>query len=161
MCLALKKSPSPFRRRFHGLLQCFNPCDELRQAADVDPQFHILADRLGRTAAIHFAASQIGVHAGARGEHRMITNGDMAGDAHLPGTGDIVAQAGAAGNANQAFSNLAGQEAQQQAGVLDNLSRAYAMSINEGDKVQANKLMKYQLDSQAQSALRESESCKS
>ena len=59
----------------------------------------------------------------------------------------LATGAGAAGNANQAFSNLAGQEAQQQAGVLDNLSRAYAMSINEGDKVQANKLMKYQLDS--------------
>jgi hypothetical protein len=68
----------------------------------------------------------------------------------------LATGAGAAENANQAFSNLAGQEAQQQAGVLDNLSRAYAMSINEGDKVQANKLMKYQLDSQAQSALRES-----
>ena len=68
----------------------------------------------------------------------------------------LATGAGAAGNANQAFSNLAGQEAQQQAGVLDNLSRAYAMSINEGDKVQANKLMKYQLDSQAQAALRES-----
>jgi hypothetical protein len=68
----------------------------------------------------------------------------------------LATGAGAAGNANQAFSNLAGQEAQQQAGVLDNLSRAYAMSINEGDKVQANNLMKYQLDSQAQAALRES-----
>jgi len=68
----------------------------------------------------------------------------------------LATGAGAAGNANQAFSNLAGQEAQQQAGVLDNLSRAYGMSIAEGDKVQANKLMKYQLDSQAQSALRES-----
>lgn len=68
----------------------------------------------------------------------------------------LATGAGAAGNANRDFSNLAAQEAQQQAGVLDNLSRAYAMSINEGDKVQANKLMKYQLDSQAQSALRES-----
>jgi hypothetical protein len=68
----------------------------------------------------------------------------------------LATGAGAAENANQAFSNLAGQEAQQQAGVLDNLSRAYGMSIAEGDKVQANKLMKYQLDSQAQSALRES-----
>jgi len=68
----------------------------------------------------------------------------------------LATGAGAAGNANQAFSNLAGQEAQQQVGVLDNLSRAIAMSIAEGDKVQANKLMKYQLDSQAQAALRES-----
>jgi hypothetical protein len=68
----------------------------------------------------------------------------------------LATGAGAVGNSNQAFSNLAGQESQQQAGVLDNLSRAYAMSINEGDKVNANKLMKYQLDSQAQAALRQS-----
>ena len=68
----------------------------------------------------------------------------------------LATGAGAAGNANQAFSNLAGQEAQQQVGVLDNLSRAYAMSINEGDKVQANKMMKFQIDAQAQAALRES-----
>lgn len=68
----------------------------------------------------------------------------------------LATGAGAAGNANQAFSNLAAQESQQQAGVLDNLSRAYAMSIAEGDKVQANRLMKYQLDAQAQAALRES-----
>jgi len=68
----------------------------------------------------------------------------------------LATGAGAAGNANQAFSNLAGQEALQQTGILDNLSRAFGMSINEGDKVNANKLMKYQLDSQAQAALRES-----
>lgn len=68
----------------------------------------------------------------------------------------LATGAGAAGNANRDFSILAGKESEQQAGVLDNLSRAYAMSINEGDKVQANKLMKYQLDSQAQAALRES-----
>jgi hypothetical protein len=54
------------------------------------------------------------------------------------------------------ISNLAGREFQDTAGVLDNLSRAYAQAIAEGDKVQANKLMKYQLDSQAQSALRQS-----
>jgi hypothetical protein len=68
----------------------------------------------------------------------------------------LATGAGAAGNANLAFSNLAGKESEEQAGVLDNLSRAYGMSIAEGDKVQANKLMKYQLDSQAQAALRES-----
>ena len=68
----------------------------------------------------------------------------------------LATGAGAAGNANRDFSILAGKESEQQAGVLDNLSRAIAMSINEGDKVQANKLMKYQLDSQAQAALRES-----
>jgi hypothetical protein len=68
----------------------------------------------------------------------------------------LATGAGAAGNANRDFSILAGKESEQQAGVLDNLSRAYAMSINEGDKVQANNLMKYQLDSQAQAALRES-----
>ncbi len=68
----------------------------------------------------------------------------------------LATGADAAGQTELAFSNLAGQEAQQQAGVLDNLSRAYAMSINEGDKVQANKMMKFQIDAQAQSALRES-----
>lgn len=68
----------------------------------------------------------------------------------------LATGAGASGQAESAFSNLAAQESQQQAGVLDNLSRAYAMSIAEGDKVQANKLMKYQLDAQAQAALRES-----
>ena len=41
-------------------------------------------------------------------------------------------------------------------GMFDNLSRAYAQSIAEGDKVQQNKMMKYQIDVNAQNALRQS-----
>jgi len=64
--------------------------------------------------------------------------------------------AGTQGMTQSNLSNLGAQEAQSKAGVLDNLSRAYAMSIAEGDKVQANKLAKYQLDAQQKSALLES-----
>jgi len=67
----------------------------------------------------------------------------------------LATGAGGAAQTQSSLSNLAGQEAQQQAGVLDNLSRAYAMAIGEGDKVQANKLMKYQMDAQQQAALRQ------
>jgi len=41
-------------------------------------------------------------------------------------------------------------------GMFDNLSRAYAQSIAEGDKVQQNKMMKFQFDANAQNALRQS-----
>ena len=40
--------------------------------------------------------------------------------------------------------------------MFDNLSRAYAMSIAEGDKVQQNKMAKFQFDANAQNALRQS-----
>ena len=68
----------------------------------------------------------------------------------------LATGAGVAGQTDQALADLAGKESLQQTGVLDNLSKAYAMAINEGDKEQANRLMKYQLDSQAQAALRQS-----
>jgi hypothetical protein len=64
--------------------------------------------------------------------------------------------AGSQGATNAALSNLAAQEAQQKMGMFDNLSRAYAMSIGEGDKVQQNKMMKFQFDANAQNALRQS-----
>ena len=64
--------------------------------------------------------------------------------------------AGTQGATNAALSNLAAQEGQQKMGMFDNLSRAYAMSIGEGDKVQQNKMMKYQFDVNAQNALRQS-----
>ena len=64
--------------------------------------------------------------------------------------------AGSQGATNAALSNLAAQEGQQKMGMLDNLSRAYAMSIGEGDKVQQNKMMKFQFDANAQNALRQS-----
>jgi hypothetical protein len=64
--------------------------------------------------------------------------------------------AGSQGATNAALSNLAAQEGQQKMGMLDDLSRAYAMSIGEGDKVQQNKMMKFQFDANAQNALRQS-----
>jgi hypothetical protein len=64
--------------------------------------------------------------------------------------------AGSQGATNAALSNLAAQEGQQKMGMFDNLSRAYAMSIGEGDKVQQNKMMKFQFDANAQNALRQS-----
>jgi hypothetical protein len=64
--------------------------------------------------------------------------------------------AGTQGATNAALSNLAAQEGQQKMGMFDNLSRAYAMSIGEGDKVQQNKMMKFQFDANAQNALRQS-----
>ena len=68
----------------------------------------------------------------------------------------LATGAGTSAQTQANISNLAGREFQDTAGVLDNLSKAYAMAISEGDKEQANKIMKYQLDSQAQSALRQS-----
>lgn len=64
--------------------------------------------------------------------------------------------AGSQAATNAALSNLAAQEGQQKIGMFDNLSRAYAQSIAEGDKVQQNRLMKYQMDINAQNALRQS-----
>jgi len=64
--------------------------------------------------------------------------------------------AGSQAGTNAALSNLAAQEGQQKMGMFDNLSRAYAQSIAEGDKVQQNRMMKYQIDVNAQNALRQS-----
>lgn len=64
--------------------------------------------------------------------------------------------AGSQAGTNAAFSNLAANEGQQKMGMFDNLSRAYAMSIEEGDKVQQNKMAKFQFDANSQNALRQS-----
>jgi hypothetical protein len=64
--------------------------------------------------------------------------------------------AGSQAASNAALSNLAAQEGQQKMGMFDNLSRAYAQSIAEGDKVQQNKMAKFQFDANAQNALRQS-----
>ena len=64
--------------------------------------------------------------------------------------------AGSQAGTNAALSNLAAQEGQQKMGMFDNLSRAYAMSIAEGDKVQQSKMGKFQMDVNAQNALRQS-----
>jgi hypothetical protein len=68
----------------------------------------------------------------------------------LLGTG-----AAAAGQTKSALSNLAGQESGQQAGLLDNLSRAFAMSINEGDKENISAQQKYFEDKANKAALRQ------
>ena len=65
----------------------------------------------------------------------------------------LATGAGAEAQTQNALSGISAQEANQKVGVLDNLSRAYAMAISEGDKEQANKLMKYQLDTQYQAQL--------
>ena len=64
--------------------------------------------------------------------------------------------AGLQGGTNDAFSNLAAQEAQSKAGLLTNLGQAYRGAISEGDKAYESMLQKYQMDSQAKAALRES-----
>jgi hypothetical protein len=64
--------------------------------------------------------------------------------------------AGSQGATNAALSDLAAQEGQQKLGMFDNLSRAYAMSIAEGDKVQQNKMARFGFDANAQNALRQS-----
>lgn len=64
--------------------------------------------------------------------------------------------AGSQAGTNAALSNLAAQEGQQKMGMFDNLSRAYAMSIAEGDKVQQNKMAKFEFEANAQNALRQS-----
>jgi hypothetical protein len=64
--------------------------------------------------------------------------------------------AGLQGGTNEAFSNLAAAEGQSKAGLLTNLGQAYRGAISEGDKAYESMLQKYQMDSQAKSALRES-----
>ena len=64
--------------------------------------------------------------------------------------------AGSQGASNAMLSDLAAQEGQQKLGMFDNLSRAYAMSIAEGDKVQQNKMARFGFDANAQNALRQS-----
>jgi hypothetical protein len=64
--------------------------------------------------------------------------------------------AGSQAATNAMLSDLAAQEGQQKLGMFDNLSRAYAMSIAEGDKVQQNKMARFGFDVNAQNALRQS-----
>jgi len=60
------------------------------------------------------------------------------------------------GQSNQAYSDLLGKEGQFKSGMLGQLGNATQMEISEGDKVYKDMLTKYQLDSQAQAALRQS-----
>ena len=64
--------------------------------------------------------------------------------------------AGLQGGVNDAFSNLASAEGQSKAGLLPSLNQAYRGVISEGDKAYESMLQKYQMDSQAKAALRQS-----
>jgi len=66
----------------------------------------------------------------------------------------LAVGAGLQGGTNEAFSNLAAAEGQSKAGLLTNLGQAYRGAISEGDKAYESMLQKYQMDSQAKSALR-------
>lgn len=60
------------------------------------------------------------------------------------------------GQSNQAYSDLLGKEGQFKSGMLGQLGNATQMEISEGDKMYKDMLTKYQLDSQSQTALRQS-----
>lgn len=64
--------------------------------------------------------------------------------------------AGSQGATNAAFSNLAAQEGQQKIGMFDNLSRAYALNIAEGDKAYKSMMDKYMIDAQMKTQLGQS-----
>ena len=64
--------------------------------------------------------------------------------------------AGLQGGANDAFSNLAAAEGQSKAGLLPSLNQAYRGVISEGDKAYDSMMQKFQMDSQAKAALRQS-----
>lgn len=64
--------------------------------------------------------------------------------------------AGLQGGVNDAFSNLAAAEAQSKAGLLPSLNQAYRGVISEGDKAYDSMMQKFQMDTQAKAALRQS-----
>lgn len=64
--------------------------------------------------------------------------------------------AGLQGGTNEAFSKLAAQESEGKAGLLGSLNQAYRGVIAEGDKAYDSMMQKFQMDSQAKAALRQS-----
>jgi hypothetical protein len=68
----------------------------------------------------------------------------------------IAVGSGLQGGTNEAFSNLAATEGQSKAGLLTNLGQAYRGAISEGDKAYESMAQKFQMDSQAKAALRQS-----
>ena len=59
----------------------------------------------------------------------------------------------AQGQTNNAFQNLAIQEAQNKQAMLQNLNQAYGTNIQEGDKVYNSMLQKFQMDTAQKNAL--------
>lgn len=70
------------------------------------------------------------------------------------GSQALAVKAATQGQTNASFRNLQTTEAQQKYQLLNNLNLANTGMTNENDKMYQDKLMKYQLDSQQQSALR-------
>ena len=62
--------------------------------------------------------------------------------------------AGLQGGTNEAFSNLAAAEGQSKASLLPSLGQAYRGAISEGDKAYESMVQKYQMDTQAKTALK-------
>lgn len=62
----------------------------------------------------------------------------------------------AQGQTNQAFNQLAIDEAGNKMNMLNNLNQGYSGMIEEGDKVHQNKMQKFIIDTQQQAALRNS-----
>ena len=68
----------------------------------------------------------------------------------------LAVGAGLQGGTNEAFSKIAAQEAEGKAGLLGSLNQAYRGVISEGDKAYDSMMQKFQMDSQAKAALRQS-----
>ena len=68
----------------------------------------------------------------------------------------LAVGSGLQGGTNEAFSNLAAAEGQSKAGLLPSLNQAYRGVISEGDKAYDSMMQKFQMDSQAKAALRQS-----
>jgi len=96
--------------------------------------------------------------AGAATEAQNIANAQANTNANAQrvassGSQALALASAAQGKANDAYSNLGIQEAQNKQNMLSNLNQAYAVNIKEGDKVYDSQLTKYKLDLNRQSAL--------
>lgn len=106
------------------------------------------------------AAQQLynGRMAGAASESRNIAAAQSNLNATAQRTATNSAQAlslasAGQGVANEAYNKLGVQEAQNKQNLLQNLNKAYASNISEGDKVYQSQLNKYQLDLNRQAQL--------
>lgn len=85
------------------------------------------------------------------------SNYNAAIDRNATDSGQALALAsGAQTVANNAYSNLGSKVADYKLTTANNLNKAYGTMVNEGDKVYQSMLQKYQMDSEAKAALRNS-----
>lgn len=97
--------------------------------------------------------------AGAAGMEQNIYNSQASTQSNINRNARSSAQAlalagGLQGQTNDAFGNLAIQEAQNKTNLLGNLNQGYQALVSEGDKEYQSKLEKYKMDLQQQAALR-------